>query len=104
MAYTEAQITELKAIVGLDHAKATSFAEKHGLTARSVIAKAKALDIPYISKFGTKPAKKAAVRRKSDIATSINELLDVNLTSLDKLTLADLEVLEERIKELTGAE
>lgn len=105
MAYTEAQVAELKGIQGLDFVKATAFGLKHGISPRSVVAKARALEIPYTPKQpGAKAtAKKPTARRKSEIATSIAELLDVNLASLDKLTGADLSTLEERVKELVGA-
>ena len=107
MAYTDAQITELKAIEGLDYEKAKVFGAKHGISPRSVVAKAKALNLPYtVKKAGSatkSTAKKEAVRRKSEIATSITELLDTNLASLDKMTTTDLEDLEIRVKELVGA-
>jgi beta-lactam-binding protein with PASTA domain len=101
MAYTDGQITELKAIEGLNFDKAQTFADKHGLKVRSVIAKARALDIPYQSKVpGQKKASAANVRRKSDIAKAITELLDIVVPSLDKLTLKDLEIVEARLEEL----
>lgn len=106
MAYTEAQVNELKAIEGLDYEKAKVFGAKHGISPRSVVAKAKALDLPYKVKTpGAKAsnAKKEAVRRKSEIATDISELLDINLASLEKMTGTDLATLEERVKELVGA-
>lgn len=105
MAYTEAQVTELRAVKDLDYEKAKVFAAKHGLSPRSVVAKARALEIPYKAKTpGAKAsAKKADVRRKSDVATSIAELLDVNLASLEKMTGTDLAALEERVKEMVGA-
>lgn len=105
MAYTDAQVTELKAITGLDFVKATAFGLKHGISPRSVVAKARALDIPYTPKApGAKATKaKEAARRKSDVAKSITELLDTNLGSLDKMTGADLLALETRIGELVGA-
>lgn len=105
MAYTEAQITELKAVEGLDLAKAKAFGEKHGISHRSVIAKARALDIPYKTQTtATKVvAKKSDVRRKTDIARSISELLDINLASLEKMTTPDLTALEVRAKEMVGA-
>jgi hypothetical protein len=105
MAYTEAQVNELKAIEGLNYEKAKVFAAKHGISPRSVVAKARALEIPYTTKVpGAKTnAKKEAVRRKADVATSIAELLDTNLASLEKMTGTDLAALEERVKELVGA-
>ena len=104
MAYTDAQVEELKAIVGLDYVKATAFGEKHGISPRSVVAKARALDLPYKTKApGSKStAKKADVRRKSDVAQSISELLDVNLASLEKMTGPDLTALEARVMEMVG--
>ncbi len=105
MAYSDAQINELKEIKGLDYASATAFGERHGISPRSVVAKAKALNIPYTVKApGAKTTKaKGDVRRKGDIATSITDLLDIELTSLDKMTSADLLALETRAKELVGA-
>jgi hypothetical protein len=105
MAYTEAQLTELKAITDLDFAKATAFGEKHGHAPRSVVAKAKALGLDYKVKApGAKSTtKKADVRRKSDVAQSVSDLLDLQLASLASMTLADLTKLEDRAKELVGA-
>lgn len=105
MAYTDTQINELKAIVGLDYEKAKIFGLKHDISPRSVVAKARALDLPYTVKLpGAKATKaKADIRRKSDVATSISELLDLNLASLEKMTLTDLENLEFRAKEMVGA-
>lgn len=105
MAYSNEQIEELKAIVGLDFDKATVFGTKHNISPRSVVAKAKALGLDYKVKApGAKATtKKAVVRKKSEIAVSINELMDTNLKSLDKLTADDLLAFEERVKELVGA-
>lgn len=101
MAYTDGQVAELRAIEGLNFDKAQAFADKHGLKVRSVIAKARALDIPYQSKVpGTKKASATNVRRKSDIAKAIEDLLDTKVPSLDKLTLKDLEIVETRLEEL----
>lgn len=105
MAYTDAQVAELKVIKDLDYIKATAFAIKHGISPRSVVAKARALEVPYTPKTpGAKATKaKETARRKSDVAQSIVELLDTNLGSLDKMTGADLLALETRIGELVGA-
>ena len=105
MAYTDAQVAELKAIEGLDFEKAKAFGEKHGISPRSVVAKARALEIAYKTKVpGAKSTvKKEAVRRKADVATNISDLLDLNLASLEKMTGSDLSALEERVKEMVGA-
>lgn len=105
MAYTDSQVAELKAIEGLNYDKAKAFGEKHGISPRSVIAKANALGLAYTAKTGTqkKAAKKENVRRKSDIATAICELMDMNLASLDKMTAEDLKALEGRLGEIVGA-
>jgi hypothetical protein len=105
MAYTDAQVAELKTIEGLNYEKAKVFAAKHGLSPRSVVAKARALELSYTAKVpGAKTsAKKEAVRRKADIAVSVGELLDMNLASLEKMTSNDLTALESRVKELVGA-
>lgn len=108
MAYTQAQIDELKAVEGLDFEKAKVFGAKHGISPRSVVAKAKALGLDYKVKTkggatATTTKAKETVRRKSEVATSITELLDVTLKSLDKMTSEDLTTLEERVKEMVGA-
>lgn len=106
MAYTQAQIDELKAVQGLDYEKAKVFAAKHGLSPRSVVAKARALEIPYKAKAPgakTSTAKKETVRRKSEVALNISELLDINLASLEKMTGPDLASLESRVMEMVGA-
>jgi hypothetical protein len=102
MAYTPAQIEALKAIKDLDYDKATAFGKEHGISPRSVVAKARALQLPYKPKApgakATTATKAANVRRKSEIATNINELMDENLKSLDKLTAEDLAVLEKFVE------
>lgn len=94
--YTDAMISELRQIGKLDYNSANAFATKHGIGVRSVIAKARALEVPYQAKdpkqrgAGAKdkaPAKEIIVR-------NIESTLRVSLPSLSKMTVLDLLALE----------
>lgn len=61
--YTSSMVSELTAIGAFDYASAQAFAEKHNLSARSVISKVKSLGLEYAAK------PKAARKAKSDEPT-----------------------------------
>lgn len=93
--YTDAQIEELKSVPKLNYELAQIFADKHGIGVRSVIAKAKSLEIPYETKApGDK--KKSAVKKKTK-ADLIKEFYGAyygpELPSLTSMTVTDLEKL-----------
>lgn len=96
MKYSDAMISELKALGKLDYASANVFATKHGLPFRSVIAKARALELPYTAKDPkdrSTPSKPKG-RDKATIVAGIEGKLGVKLASLPKMTVLDLESLE----------
>lgn len=104
-AYTDAQIDELKTVPEYNYEIATAFAEKHGISVRSVIAKVKSLEIPYKSKVGAeKKPTKVKARTKAEIVSAINTETGLDLKSLANLTLPDLETLEGYFKALAAAE
>lgn len=61
--YTDSMVSELTKIGAFDYASAQAFAEKHNLSARSVISKVKSLGLDYAAK------PKAARKAKSDEPT-----------------------------------
>lgn len=61
--YTSSMVSELTAIGSFNYASAQAFAEKHNLSARSVISKVKSLGLDYTAK------PKAARKAKSDEPT-----------------------------------
>jgi hypothetical protein len=95
--YTDAMVEELKTIGKLDYNSANAFAQKHGIEIRSVIAKARAYDLPYQAK-DPKQDKKPIARQKADIVKSILAELKIELPSLVKMTVVDLEKLEVELK------
>lgn len=95
--YTDKMVAELRELGTVDFEKATAFAEKHGISARSVAAKARALDIPYQAKIPG--AKKAADKgpAKSDHVKAIETALGISVPSLAKMTVPDLAKMREAI-------
>jgi hypothetical protein len=87
-------VAEMRAAGSFDYNSAAAFAEKHGLNIRSVIAKVRALELPYKAKDAKAPSNKPKARLKADVVASIEARLGVTLKSLEKMTLADLETLE----------
>jgi len=97
--YSDEMIAKMKEIGTFTYDSAKAFADANGLTFRSVIAKVRALELDYVAKGNTKAtASKAKGRAKGDIVTSVNDLLGVELKSLEKMTVKDLEVLESELK------
>lgn len=96
--YTEQMVAELREIGSFNYNSANDFAQKHGIGIRSVIAKVRALELPYTPKEpsvkSTTP--KEVVRRKSDIVASIEAAFGAKMPSLEKMTVKDLEMLESK--------
>lgn len=93
--YTDAMVAEMKATATFNYETALAFAEKHGLPVRSVVAKARALEIPYAAKVPTSKAKSATAKpSKADLVKSIESLVGTTIASLAKMTVADLETLK----------
>lgn len=105
MKYTDAMIAEMKEIGSFNYDSAKAFADKHGLSFRSVIAKVRALELDYQAKDprvrSTKSTKKG--RAKADIVKAIETALMREVPSLSKMTVADLEVLETELNERVSA-
>ena len=101
--YTDSMIAELKAIPRLDYNTATAFAEKYaeaGVTSRSVIAKARALEIDYHAKDPKQRSASAKPKAKSkeDLTTELYELVGCAIPSATKMTAVDLQLLISGIK------
>jgi hypothetical protein len=101
MKYTDAQINEMKRIGSFNYDSAKAFADKNGLSFRSVIAKVRALELDYQPKDPKvrSTTSKPKGRAKVDIVTAIQTNLQMELPSLSKMTVADLEVLERELKD-----
>lgn len=95
ISYSEAMISELKSVGTLNYEIATVFAEKHNIAVRSVIAKIRALELPYAAKApGDKKKKAIATKRtKAVVLKEIDDVSGMDLPSFDKMTLVDLETL-----------
>lgn len=87
--YTEVMVAELKAIGTLDYDSAVAFGEKHDISPRSVIAKARALEIPYKAKV---PGKKVVDKSpaKADLVKRVETAFGISAPSLAKCTVPDL--------------
>lgn len=94
-AYTEQMLAELKSVPTLNYEIANVFAEKYNIGVRSVIAKAKALEIPYSAKSPSEKKAKSSVskRTKAVVLKDIDDVSGLDLPSFDKMTLVDLESL-----------
>lgn len=94
MAYTNEQVKELQEGGVWDYAKATKFAEKHGLKPRSVTATISALGLPYKAKekavAGTRKPKGPS---KADLVKELEALTSLRLPSADKMNMDDLKSL-----------
>ena len=90
--YTENMVAEMESIGSFTYETAKEYAEVNGLKLRSVIAKAKSLGLEYTAKPVVTKSGEPVVH-KSEMAAEINAALNLNLTSLVKMTKAELEVL-----------
>lgn len=91
-AYTPAIVAQMRAAAPLDLAKAKVIADEHGLSYRSVIAKAKTEKIDYVKLAPA--AKKPKGVTKANLSDSIAQAMGVDsaaLTGLDKAPFAVLE-------------
>lgn len=95
--YTDEMIAEMKELAPFTYDKAQAFATKHEISLRSVIAKVRALELPYQPKDPKVRSAARKTRAKSDIVTSIHKSLGLELASLPKMTVADLESLEKAL-------
>lgn len=98
--YTESMINELKSLGVVTYDIANAFAIKHKISVRSVVAKVRAMELPYQPKVSTEKPKvtKAAAESKASIAAEIESMLNVTFKGLDKLVLEDLVKLRNTVK------
>ena len=86
MKYTQSMTAELHSIGSFTYETAAAFAEKHGVSTRSVISKVKFEQLPYEPK-----TTKASPRvRKSEVVGLIASALNVPLETIEGLAKADM--------------
>lgn len=102
--YTVSQEKELRETGTHNLATATAFANKHGLSVRSVIPKIKALGLTYETKKTSTGDKGVAPgsreRNKAQIVASVQAILNLDLRSFGSMTNTDLQELEKRLLEV----
>jgi len=86
--YTDKMVAELHEIGEFTYDSATAFAEKHGLSARSVVSKVKYEGLPYTPKVVVKSA--APKVRKADVVAVIATVLQVPFETIEGLSKADM--------------
>lgn len=99
--YTPAILGEMRDQAPLDLVKAKAIAEKHGLSYRSVIAKAKTEKIEYVKLAPA--AKKPKGVTKADLSASIAEAMGTDADSLSGLDKAPFAVLQKVLAAFTAA-
>lgn len=88
--YTDKMIEALKADEVLTFDRAEALAQNWNISVRSVIAKARALEIPYEGKTLSRPKKRVT---KVELAEAIEAKLNTKFRSLHLLVMEDLETL-----------
>jgi hypothetical protein len=98
--YTESMLNELKSLGTINYDVANAFADKYKISVRSVVAKVRAMELPYQPKVqAEKPVvTKGAKESKASIADEIESMLNVTFKGLDKLVLEDLVKLRNTVK------
>ena len=86
--YTDQIVAEMHEAGSFNYETAAAFAEKHGLTTRSVISKAKFEKIPYTPKVVAKSTTPRV--RKSDIVEMVATKLNVPFETIEGLAKADM--------------
>ena len=90
--YTQAMCEKIASFQPLNAEICSTLAQEFGLTQRSVIAKAKSLQLDYVVK--AKPARKKASPTKVDTVRAIEKALDADSGSLDGLVKATGQALD----------
>ena len=90
--YTQAMCEKMATFQPLNAEICSTLAQEFGLTQRSVIAKAKSLQLDYVVK--AKPARKKASPTKVDTVRAIEKALDADANSLDGLVKATGQALD----------
>lgn len=104
-AYTPAMEAELTAIAKegkLNAETAATFADKHGLSARSVIAKATRMNLPYQKKVRTTKAG-GKIESKAAIAEQLSAIIGANLDGLENAPKGALQAVRDYIVDLARA-
>lgn len=98
--YTESMLNELKSLGTINYDIANDFATKYKISVRSVVAKVRAMELPYRPKVSTEKPKvtKSASESKASVAAEIESMLNVTFKGLDKLVLEDLVKLRNTVK------
>ena len=94
MSYSDKETAAVRAAAPLTYDSAAALAEAMGKSTRSVIAKAKSLDLEYTPK--AKPTPKGKGVTKADLVAKVAAKLGVSTDAVDGLkgaTVASLEVL-----------
>lgn len=96
--YSPAMEAELRALAetGLNADVASQFADKHNLTARSVIAKITRMELPYEKKVRTTKAG-GKIESKEAIVAQIAELTGATLDGLEKAPKAALQAVRDYV-------
>ena len=99
--YTPAMETELRALAetGLNAEVAATFAAKHNLASRSVIAKITRMGLPYEKKVRTTKAG-GKIESKAAITAQLSAIIGTTVDSLENASKADLQAVRDYIVDL----
>jgi len=97
--YTDNMVAEMEKIGSFNYDSAEAFAEKHGLSTRSVISKAKSLGLEYAPRVVAKSSTPRV--RKSDVVAQIAEQLGADADALSGLAKADMRSLNELVSHIS---
>ena len=95
--YTDALIAELKATPSWNYDTATAWANKNGLSPRSVVSKIGALGLTYVTAKGSAKVKTPKGPSKAELVADVEAVIGLRLPSLDKMNISDLTILLEKI-------
>ena len=93
--YTDEMINHLKSLESMSYEQTVEFSEKYLVPVKSIIAKLRALQIPYIPKVIERKTPERP--SKNRIVAKIQEKTGLQLLSLNKMTLTDLQALSDFI-------
>ena len=96
--YTDKMVAEMENIGAFTYDSAAAFAEKHGLSTRSVVSKAKSMGLDYTPRVVAKASKPRI--RKSDMVLAIAEQLGADADALAGLAKADMRSLNELVSRI----
>ena len=96
--YTDKMVAEMENIGAFTYDSAAAFAEKHGLSTRSVVSKAKSMGLDYTPRVVAKASKPRI--RKSDMVLAIAEQIGADADALAGLSKADMRSLNELVSRI----